>query len=67
LATNDTSATLTAFIGYNIDFFRGGISQYTTDPGNGGTYYTWDRTTGLFTLYNGAAGEGEQMRISIVS
>lgn len=67
LATGDSSATLAAFIGYNIDFFRGGISQYTTDPGNGGTFYTWDRATGLFTLNNGDAGEGEQMRISIVS
>lgn len=67
LATGDSSVTITAFIGYNIDFFRGGITQYTTDPGNGGTYYSWDRTTGLFVLNNGDAGEGEQMRISIVS
>lgn len=49
--------------GYNMDFFRGGIPQYTTNPGDGTTYYSWNRITGVFTI-SVAANLGEPMRIS---
>ena len=70
LATGETSVTLDGsgsmpdLRGYNIDFFRGGIPQYTTVTTDGSTYYAWSRNTGLFTLFNGAAQPTEQMRIS---
>ena len=52
------------FRGYNIDFFRGGVTESTTSQGDGSTYYSWDRVTGRITLFNGAAALAERMRIS---
>ena len=49
--------------GYNMDFFRGGQIQYTTNPGDGSTYYSWNPVSGVFSL-SVAAITGEQMRIS---
>jgi hypothetical protein len=72
LATGDLSVILDGtnntvdFRGYNIEYARGGQPQYTTDPGDGSTYYSWDRNTGLFTIST-AAGLGEPMRISPIS
>jgi hypothetical protein len=68
LATGETSVTLTQFIGYsNLNFYRGGIAQYTTDPGGGATYYSWNSSSGLFQLL-GTSPEAvldESMRISL--
>ena len=64
LATGETSVTLTQFIGYDINFIRGSLTQYTTNPGDGSTYYSWNKTSGLFTI-SSAASLGEQMRIFI--
>jgi hypothetical protein len=55
--------------GFNINFFRGGVTQNTTPLGDGSSYYYWNKITGLFQLLgaapaNGAAQEGELMRIS---
>lgn len=69
LATGDTTVTFDGtngmpdLRGYNMDFFRGGIPQYTTNPGDGSTYYGWNRVTGEFTI-SSAAALGEPMRIS---
>jgi len=69
LKEGDLSATLTNFIGYNIQFTRTGITQYTTAPSDGeSTYYSWNRVTGLFTLLAdtspfGAAQLTERFRI----
>lgn len=64
IATGDSSVVLTDFIGYNVDFFRNSAPQYTTNPGDGSTYYNWNKVTGTFTLLNGNAFEGERFRIS---
>lgn len=48
LVTGTTTATLTAFIGYNIDFVRGGISQSTIDTEP--SYFTFNRATGAFAV-----------------
>jgi hypothetical protein len=50
-------------IGWNIEFTRGSMVQNTTDPNDGTTYYSWNRTTGLFSVLNGAAQTGERFRI----
>jgi hypothetical protein len=55
--------------GFNIDFYRGGVTQNTTPLGDGSSYYYWNKITGLFQLLgappvNGAAQLGELMRIS---
>ena len=50
--------------GYNMNFFRGGITQNTTPLGDGSTYYYWNKSTGLFQLFGGAAQTGELMRIT---
>lgn len=41
--------TITSFIGYNIQFFRGNVIQTTvsTEP----SYYTWDSATGTFQCF----------------
>ncbi len=55
-----TSVTLSSFIGFNIVFVRGGITQsdVSTEP----TYYNWSRNTGVLTI-NIAAGTGELFQI----
>lgn len=50
--------------GYNVEFIRGSIPQYTTNPGDGSTYYSWNRVTGLFTI-SVAAFLGERFRIYV--
>lgn len=60
LPTATTSKTLTQFIGYEIDFLRGGISQSTlsAEPG----YFTWNKSTGAFTC-SPSLSEGELISI----
>lgn len=55
-----SSVTLTSFIGYNILFARGGVTQSTvpTEP----SYYSWGRTTGVLTI-SPAATTGELFQI----
>lgn len=53
--------------GYNLMFTRNSFPQYTTDPGDGSFYYGWNRSTGLFELFNGDAATGERMRIDPIS
>lgn len=53
--------------GYDVDFARNGTVQYTTNPGDGSQYYSWNKVTGLFQLLPlGSGGEalaGDRMRI----
>ncbi len=53
IATGESAKTITAFIGYNLIFVRGGITQNTTDDGSG-SYYSWSKTTGSFVCYPAA-------------
>ena len=48
MINGQSSATITQFIGFNVLFARGGIAQSTlsTEP----SYYSWNKTTGLFTV-----------------
>lgn len=56
LKAGDTSVTLPlAFSGFNISFIRGNLTQYTTDVGDGTSYYTWNKTTRLLTISPAAA------------
>lgn len=57
-----STLTITGFIGCNIEFTRNNITQTTTDPGGGGSYYSWDRVTGDFICYP-AASLGESFRL----
>ena len=72
LKEGDTTVTLDGtngtrdFRGYNIEFYRGSQPDYTTNPQDGSVYYSWNRTTGVFTLLNGAAQLDEPMRIAPV-
>lgn len=72
LKVGDTTVTLDGtngtrdFRGYNIEFYRGSQPDYTTNPQDGSVFYSWNRTTGVFTLLNGAAQLDEPMRISPV-
>lgn len=67
IATGDTSVDLSGYNykGYNINFFRSGQPQYTTDPGDGSNYYSWNSYTAILTI-SGAAVAGEPMRITPV-
>lgn len=66
IPTDGTSLYIPQFIGYQVDFARGGMTQYTT-PQPGGTYYAWDSVTGWLYLLgdNSAATEGEPFRIMV--
>jgi len=57
-----STATLSAFIGCNLEFTRNNITQTTTDPGGGGSYYYWNSATGQFICYP-AASLGESFRL----
>lgn len=50
------------FKGMNVEFYRGGQPQYTTSPGDGSTYYSWNPVTGRFSIYP-AAQLAEPFRI----
>ena len=70
LKNGDTTVTLDGtngtqdYRGYNLEFTRNNMTQNTSVPLDGvSTYYSWNRITGVFTLNNGAAATGEQMRI----
>lgn len=54
IAAGQFSVILSRFIGYNILFVRGTFPQSTINQG--GNYYSWDKTTGLFTLLPNPAG-----------
>ena len=73
MVTGDTSIFLDGIggnpdlRGYNIDFFRSGQPQYTTEQPGGGMYYSWNNVTGLLQLLpltTAEATEGEPFRIS---
>lgn len=63
IAEGESTVTLTAFIGCNIEFTRNNITQTTTDPGGGGSYYYWNSATAQFICYPNAA-LGESFRIT---
>jgi hypothetical protein len=51
-----SAKTITAFIGYNLIFVRNNVTQATVD--NGGSFYSWTKSTGSFVCYgNAATGE----------
>ena len=60
IATGESAKVITAFIGYNLIFIRGGVPQSTVNVG--GTYYSWQSSTGTFTCV-GAADEGELFQL----
>lgn len=60
IATGEDTATFPQFIGYNIDFVRGGISQSTISTED--TYFTFDKSTGVFVCVP-AAVESELFSI----
>ena len=57
IATGGSTLQINDFIGYNLIFVRGELTQY--EINNGGTYYSWDRSTGAFECF-GVANEGER-------
>lgn len=63
--TGASGLTIAAYIGWNLNFDRGGIAQNTTNVGDGSSYYGWDRDTGTFTL-SPAAQASELFRLTPV-
>lgn len=62
LADGQDTVTLSSFIGFNLIFNRGNIPQSSFKPVAGGSYYTWNRITGLFQSFP-AATSGEIFQI----
>ena len=64
IPTGDSTKTVTTFVGFNLLFTRGGITQSTvnTEP----SYYTWVVATGAFTCVP-AAQEGELFQLYAIS
>lgn len=56
IKSGDTSVTLTRFIGYNILFIRGNITQSVVNQG--AVYYSWNKNNGLFSLLGPAPSNG---------
>lgn len=55
-----STVTLTAYIGWNILLVRNGIPQSSVNTGQ--SYYSWNKTSGLLTIYP-QAYLGEQFQI----
>lgn len=51
-----------SWVGYNMLFIRGHITQSQVNNGSGATYYSWDRGTAFLTLFNGAATDDENFQ-----
>lgn len=60
MVTGATTATISQFVGYEIDFIRNGISQSTINTEL--SYITWVSSTGSLTV-SGALLEGELISI----
>jgi len=60
IPTGASSVTIPAYIGWNVLVVRGGIVQ--SNINTGGSYYSWNKTTGLLTIYP-AAYVDEQFQI----
>lgn len=58
-----SSKTISQFVGYNVIFNRDNIPQ--AQVNTNGTYFTWNRITGLFTVY-GAAATDELFSINAI-
>lgn len=56
-----TTATLSAFIGFNVLFVRNGIPQSTLNL-NGDSYFSWNKNLGIITIHP-AAFSGEVYQI----
>jgi hypothetical protein len=52
--------------GFNIEFTRNNLVQNTTPPGDGSSYYSWNRVTGEFVAIPGVVTD-ERLRILIAS
>ncbi|MGL4185341.1 MAG: hypothetical protein ACRCR4_06135 [Thiotrichaceae bacterium] len=65
IISGQSAKTITRFVGYNIVFNRNGVPQSTVNPGDGGSYYSWNPNTGLFQFW-GEAIEGELFSINPV-
>lgn len=52
--------SIQSFVGYNLLFVRNNIPQSIVDMG--GSYFSWDKTTGIFTCYP-AAVSGELFQL----
>ena len=62
IADGDSSVTFPpSWEGFNILFVRNNITQ--SKVNQGGTYFSWDKTTRTFTLINGNANTGELFQI----
>lgn len=59
--TGATSATISAFIGFNLLFVRNGIPQSTLNI-NGDSYFSWNKNLGLLTIHP-AAIQGEVFQL----
>jgi hypothetical protein len=60
----ESSKTITAFIGYNLIYVRGGIDQSTQDDGSG-SYFSWTKSTGSFITFP-ALNTGENIQLIAV-
>lgn len=63
IISGQSTLTISNFIGYNLSFDRGGQPQYTTNPGDGTSYFSWNRVTGAFFM-SPAAMPGEPLRLT---
>lgn len=52
IPTGGNTVTILSYIGYNLQFNRGSIPQGIIP--NGGTYFSWNKVTGVFTCYPSA-------------
>lgn len=54
--------SIPSFIGYNLLFVRNNIPQSIVNMGGGSSYFSWDKTNGIFTCYP-AAVSGELFQL----
>lgn len=62
IPTGGTTVTISSFLGFNLLLVRGGIPQTTVNDGDGGTYYSWDKSLAQLTIFP-AANLGELFQL----
>lgn len=60
ISDGNSTASIPTFVGYNLLFVRGGITQ--SNLNLGASYFSWNRTTGQFTCFP-AAQEDELFQL----
>lgn len=48
IITGQSTKVISGYVGYGMNFIRNGVPQSTANAGDGSSYFSWNKTTGVF-------------------